>query len=167
MNTLDILQYGHQHVLDSLKGLARLEWETPGVCGIWSVKDVLAHLASFEFFRILAVRQLLEPSIPNPTIIAMLADEITFNDSEVERRQQWSAERTLADYVEASDKTAEFLPHLPPMLLQQNGTLPWYGKAYSLNDFIVYTNYGHKREHVAQVKRFRTMLRQQAPALSF
>jgi len=30
---------------------------------------------------------------------------------------------------------------------------------YALDDFIVYTNYGHKREHSAQIAAFRDGLR--------
>jgi hypothetical protein len=25
-----------------------MAWETPGACGVWSVKDIIAHLASYE-----------------------------------------------------------------------------------------------------------------------
>jgi hypothetical protein len=41
---------------------------------------------------------------------------------------------------------------------RQNGTLPWYGSEYDLDDFIVYTFYGHKREHSAQIAAFRDWL---------
>ena len=41
---------------------------------------------------------------------------------------------------------------------RENGTLPWYGAEYSLDDFIVYTYYGHKREHAAQIAAFRDHL---------
>jgi hypothetical protein len=32
------------------------------------------------------------------------------------------------------------------------GTIPWYGPQYSLEDLIVYTMYGHKREHNPQLE---------------
>ena len=35
------------------------------------------------------------------------------------------------------------------------GTLPWYGAEYSVDDYITYAIYGHKREHIAQVNVFR------------
>ena len=37
---------------------------------------------------------------------------------------------------------------------REPGTLPWYGPEYDLEDFIAYTFYGHKREHMAQVNVF-------------
>ena len=41
-------------------------------------------------------------------------------------------------------------------------SFPWYGKEYALDDFIVYTFYGHKREHSAQIAAFRDLLRREA-----
>ncbi len=47
---------------------------------------------------------------------------------------------------------------IPSETLRQNGTLPWYGMAYALDDFLVYAYYGHKREHSAQIAAFRDRL---------
>ena len=48
MNAVDILKYGHLTVLQTLDGFSESAWDTPGACGVWSVKDVIAHLASYE-----------------------------------------------------------------------------------------------------------------------
>ena len=48
MNASDILKYGHHTVLRAIDGLPEAEWETGGVCGVWAVKDIIAHLASYE-----------------------------------------------------------------------------------------------------------------------
>src|SRR5689334_18125965 len=48
MNASDILKYGHGTVLRAIDGLPEAEWEIGGVCGVWSVKDIIAHLASYE-----------------------------------------------------------------------------------------------------------------------
>src|SRR6266702_5398099 len=48
MNANDILRYGHGTVLQTIEGLPESAWETPGACGVWSVKDIIAHLASYE-----------------------------------------------------------------------------------------------------------------------
>ena len=34
---------------------------------------------------------------------------------------------------------------------RQIGAIPWYGPEYSLDDFVVYNIYGHKREHDPQL----------------
>jgi hypothetical protein len=36
----------------------------------------------------------------------------------------------------------------------KEGILKWYGAEYDLEDFIVYTFYGHKREHCGQIATF-------------
>ena len=48
MNAGDMLKYGQHTVLQSLDGFPEASWETPGACGVWSVKDIIAHLASYE-----------------------------------------------------------------------------------------------------------------------
>src|SRR5260370_34951420 len=48
MNATDILKYGQLTVLNTIEGFPESEWETPGACGDWSVKDIIAHLASYE-----------------------------------------------------------------------------------------------------------------------
>ena len=48
MNAADILKYGQLTALQSINGFPEAEWETPGACGYWSVKDIIAHLASYE-----------------------------------------------------------------------------------------------------------------------
>ena len=48
MNVGDVLKYGHEMVIQAVDGLADPDWLTPGVCGIWTVKDVIAHLGSAE-----------------------------------------------------------------------------------------------------------------------
>jgi hypothetical protein len=34
---------------------------------------------------------------------------------------------------------------------RDTGTIPWYGPEYSLDDLVVYQQYGHKREHDPQL----------------
>lgn len=48
MNASDILKYGQLTVLHTIEGFPEAEWDTPGACGVWSVKDIIAHLTSYE-----------------------------------------------------------------------------------------------------------------------
>ncbi len=47
MNAVDILKYGHLTVIQTIDGFPESAWDTPGACGTWSVKDIIAHLASY------------------------------------------------------------------------------------------------------------------------
>ena len=48
MNAQDILKYGNLTVCHTIEGLDDGDWTTGGVCGVWSVKDIIGHLAAYE-----------------------------------------------------------------------------------------------------------------------
>lgn len=157
MNAVDILKYGHQTFLNSIDGLPEGDWHTPGVCGVWSVWDIIAHLASYEQVLIEVLNSLLGDS-PTPTLDKFGELGVQFNDVEVEARRDRAVGDVLAEYQDAHSQTLALLAKIPAEVRRQNGTLPWYGPDYDLDDFIVYTFYGHKREHSAQIGVFRDQL---------
>lgn len=158
MNTDNVLQYGHQMVVQTVKGLPEKDWYTPGVCGVWSVKDIIAHLASFEKLLVDVLASQLEEDHPTPTLDRFLEDFVAFNDIEVAARQHLTVAEVWAEYNDTQTRTAELLAQIPMEERHLNGVLPWYGEEYDLEDFIVYTFYGHKREHSAQIAAFRDRL---------
>jgi len=159
MNTLDILRYGHQTVVKSLDAVPQGEWQHPGVTGIWSVKDIVAHLASFEHTLLEVLVGLLGEDKPTPYLkrMATLGPQ-GFNDYEVEQRQTMTPGEVLAEYTTTHEEVMAFAARIPADTYRQTGILPWYGAEYDLDDFLVYSFYGHKREHMAQVDRFRDTL---------
>jgi uncharacterized protein (TIGR03083 family) len=155
MNAVDVLNYGHLTLLQAVEKLPDAEWETPGVCGTWSVKEILAHLASFEQALVEVLNALLaEQTDPPPLVLAMLADPQAFNDSQVAQRQSDTPATVLAEYKAAQAQTLSLAAQIPAELFHQNGALPWYGETYDLDDFLAYTYYGHKREHSAEINVF-------------
>lgn len=160
MNTVDVLKYGHQTVLRTLEALPQTEWNTSGVCGSWSVKDIIAHLASYEHMLVDILTPFLEDS-PTPYLDKMVAlGPLGFNDAEVTARQDKTIDEVLVEFNDAHARTMVLATRIPPETYRQNGTLPWYGSEYDLDDFIVYTFYGHKREHSAQIAVFGDQLAQ-------
>jgi hypothetical protein len=154
VNANDILKYGHLTVLRAVDGLPPADWETPGVCGVWSVKEIVAHLASYEHMLVDVLASLLTDA-PTPTLDAFKSGGQAFNDAEVERRQGWPVERVLGDYSDTCAQTMALLERVPLARRREAGALAWYGADYDLEDFLVYTFYGHKREHCAQIAVFR------------
>jgi uncharacterized damage-inducible protein DinB len=157
MNTNDVLKYGHQTVLQTIEGLPEAEWHTPGVCGVWSVKEIIAHLASFEHLLVDVLNSLLDES-PTPTLDKFFEDHLQFNDTEVLKRRDKTVSEVWAEYEDTHAQTAALMNQIPPETRRQNGILSWYGAEYDLDDFIAYTFYGHKREHCAQIAVFRDQL---------
>lgn len=159
MNTLDILKYGQLTVLSTLKDFPKGELSTPGACAVWSVKDIIGHLASYEQALVEVLSGFLEGG-PTPTLEKMGAGLQQFNDYEVALRQGRTMAEVLAEFNNTHAQVMALAPRIPTETYRQNGALPWYGSEYDLDDFIVYTYYGHKREHSAQIAAFRDRLTQ-------
>jgi uncharacterized damage-inducible protein DinB len=157
MNVSDILKYGNLTLLQSVDGLPETNWVVAGVCGVWSVKDILAHMTSYEHLLAEVLDTYLGAEF-GPTMSGMAQTGDEWNDIQVERRQGMSVADVLAEYGEAHQKVMALAAQIPAQTYRENGTMPWYGAGYCLDDFIVYTNYAHKREHSAQIMVYRDQL---------
>ncbi len=157
MNASDILMYGHGTVLQTIEGLPESAWETPGACGVWSVKDIIGHLASYEHVMVDVLSAFVGGG-PTPYLNKYTDPGGQFNDSEVELRKGKTVREVLGEYNDTHEQVRSLAARIPVETFRQTGTLPWYGMEYALDDFIVYTQYGHKREHSAQIAAFRDHL---------
>jgi hypothetical protein len=154
MNAHDVLKYGHRTVQRAIEGLTPEQWTLTGACGVWSCKDLIAHLASYEQVLVEVLRSFTGEGGPTPHLDRMRAGG-NFNDAEVAARQGLSVNETLAEYEAAQAETLRLLARVPAEVRRQPGTLPWYGAEYDLEDYIVYAIYAHKREHCGQIAVFR------------
>jgi hypothetical protein len=155
MNPQDILKYGHLTVLKTVETFPREQFDTPGAVGYWSVKDVVAHLASYELVLVEVLQNILGPC-PTPLVDEFMADGQAFNDRQVDvLRKDRTMQQAFDEYRSAYENMAELAKQLPPDAWRQMGILPWYGAEYDLEDFIIYTYYGHKREHSGQIQTWR------------
>ena len=164
MNASDILKYGQLTVLHTIEGFPEAEWETPGACGVWSVKDIIAHLASYEHVleEVLSAFVASGPSTapaPGSYLRKFTDPNGNFNDSEVAAHKEKTLRDVLGEFDDTHEQVISMIAQIPPETLRQTGTIPWYGAAYALDDFIVYAFYGHKREHSAQIAAFRDHLK--------
>jgi uncharacterized damage-inducible protein DinB len=157
MNAADILKYGHRTVLQTIADLSADAWETPGACGVWSCKDIIAHLASFEHVLVDILATFLGGD-PTPSLDQFRDPNSDFNDAQVALRQRTTVGALVAEYSATCAQTMELIGRIPEETLRESGTLPWYGAEYALDDLIVYMYYGHKREHAAQIAAFRDRL---------
>ncbi len=155
MNALDIIKYGQRDVLESVKDLPESMRDKSGVTTSWSVKDTLSHLASYEHLLEDVLNFVAKPGSTTHYLDAMNKSSSSFNDEQVAVFRAMSFDQILEDYIKTYDRVRILVELIGPQKLQEVGTIPWYGKEYSLDDFIVYASYGHKREHVGQIKQFR------------
>ncbi|MBZ0290897.1 MAG: maleylpyruvate isomerase N-terminal domain-containing protein, partial [Anaerolineae bacterium] len=143
MNPSDILKYGDSFLVKILDGVPQSEWEKGGVCGVWSVKDIMGHLASYEHW----LQEVLAPFAGveiEKKVFALMGEvgPVRWNDVEVENRRGTSIADVLKDYANTFQHTQEHLvPRIPSETWSKVGTIPWYGADYSLDDFVVYAFY--------------------------
>ena len=152
MNAADVMKYGHLTVLKAIDGLPEGDWDLDGVCGVWSVKDILGHLAAYELVLLDVLNSFLDGG-ETPYLDKFKSHE--FNDSEAALRHTRPYKDVLLEYTEAHAQVRPLIARIPAEKWREAGTLPWYGSEYALDDFVVYAFYGHKREHCAQIDKFR------------
>jgi hypothetical protein len=157
MNADAVFRYGHLTLLEAVDALPVAAWATPGVCGVWSAKDVLAHLASYELATADVFTGLLGEGA-TPCLDLFVSQGPDFNPAQVEQRAGQTTEQTLDEYRAAHERAAGLLARIPLGQRRHAGLLGWYGAEYDLEDLITYMSYGHKREHSAQLALFRDRL---------
>lgn len=158
MNVYDILKYGQRTFLQALERIPQERWQDKGVCGVWSTQDVIAHLASYEAVLVDILTLAGGENMPTPALDAYKSGN-PFNDPQVEQRRGMDGDAVLAELKDAHDAVKRIGATIPAERFTATGTLPWYGSEYSLDDFIVYSFYGHKREHAAQLDVFADRLK--------
>lgn len=154
MNAHDILFYGDRTLMASLDRVPEQERMTPGLIGWWSARDTMAHLAIFEEGLV----QLLESFLGGPFPEMLSNMDSRKNDELVAQRKDKTFDELLQSYKMSRARVLELIKQIPPETLRRTGTIPWYGDEYSLDDFIVYTFYGHAREHAARFDAFADQL---------
>ena len=147
MNPLDILRYGQEHIEDEIRTFGPADWEATAL-GTWSAKDLVGHIGVYEvrFAEILMTFAGEEPATNlrgEPTA--------TFNDDQAAIRSGWSVDAVVDELRAAHRRVIDLAERIAPETWRTVGTIPWYGSEYSLEDLLVYTQYGHKREHAPQL----------------
>jgi hypothetical protein len=157
VNASDVLKYGQSTLLRTFEAFPQRAWDTPGACGYWSVKDIIAHLASYELVLVDVLASCLNGS-PTPVLQAYLDLGHAWNDTEVNKRKRQTVQENLAELAGAHERSMALVVQIAPGALREPGSIPWYGREYALDDLIVYQYYGHKREHSAQIAAMRDLV---------
>lgn len=153
MNTSDMLQNSNLMVIQAVDGVPETNWDIPGACGEWSVKDIIAHLTSYEQV-VLDVLNIFQQGEPTPYVLHWVNQPDAFNAAEVEKRKYLPAQQVIDEYQNLQVQATSLLMQIPAEKIQQSGTMPWYRKECCLADFIDLI-YSHTREHCIQIALFR------------
>jgi hypothetical protein len=118
----------------------------------------MAHLASFEQVLAELLTSLEDASASTPTLELFISNTPEFNNPQVALRKDHAPAQVLAEYQDWHQQVRELVRKLPAEKFKEVGILPWYGAEYDLEDFLIYTYYGHKREHSAQIALYKKRL---------
>lgn len=147
MQTLDVLRYGQRTIASTIGRYGPDDW-TRIALGVWTAKDLVGHIGAFE----VRFADTLAGFVGEPVTSGLLdAPTDTFNDDQAAVRADWTIEAVLAELADAHERVMRHAERIPAETWRQVGTIPWYGPEYSLDDLVVYQQYGHKREHDPQL----------------
>jgi len=149
MNAAEMLDNVHLRTIRALDDLPELQWDIPGACGNWTVKEIVAHLTSYELALAEGLKAFLGQPSTHMYISRLLEDGAKFNEEEVEKRRYETAQHVMDDYNDAQIQTMSLLEQIPAQKLQQK-----VADDRSLNDFII-SFYNHMNEHCDQIEKFR------------
>ena len=147
MQAVDVLMYGQRTIERTIARYRPDDWQRV-VLGVWTAKDLVGHLGAFE----VRFADVLAGFVGAPMLTDLTAkDPRTFNDDQAAVRRDWPIEQVLAELREAHERAMAHARAIEPERWREVGAIPWYGPQYSLDDLVVYTMYGHKREHDPQL----------------
>lgn len=126
---------------ESFEGLSESTLEEPGVVGLWSVWDVLGHIATWEDEALKALSQILQGK-RNP-----YGDIDAFNAQEQERKRDFSLDQIKKDLEATHERVVAFLAGAPESA---------YVRENSFRRRLRLDTYNHYREHAAQIAERRT-----------
>lgn len=157
MHPLTTLRYAHKTLLDSTQDLSDADWDTPGVCGFWSVKQIIGHIVAWDSFFCEFVARHAGMDIPRPHIDDFRAfdgNDDLFNEKYGTSASSKQKAELLAELEAVYARETEICEKIPAEAWHQTGVLRWAPEE-DLEDYLLYAVYGHKYEHAAQIIVFR------------
>ena len=131
-----------------LAQLSVAEINQPGAVGVWSVKDVLAHIGFWERYGANIIRDAMRGSTPD-----LVADDETErnNASVVAQYYQRSLAAVIADWQQAREDLLEEIEGLADVDLNDPDRFPW-SEGRTLLDRLTGNSFGHEQEHIEQIR---------------
>ncbi len=159
MNTAEQLENAHLLVIQTVNNFPEAEWDIPTLKDRWTVKEIVAHLADYEHVLQDVLNTFLAETPDTPYLSVFIRQFTDYNGDfdkvQLGERGNYTAQQVIAEYQEVQSETTGQLARIPVETLGQQGTLPWYGKGHSLNDFIGRLT-GHIQLHCEEITAFRT-----------
>ena len=124
------------------------ERESRPVCGEWTLKDVLGHVADWEWLGVEGLRQMAAGRAPQ---VEHVEDLDAWNRAHVEARRDQSWEAVWADFHAARRTLLEVLEGMSQAHLERSFPSPWGPDITPYRWVCVYL--AHDREHAEGLRR--------------
>jgi hypothetical protein len=128
--------------------LSVAQMNLPGAVGVWSVKDVLAHIAFWERYVAAIVRAARCGETPQLDVEDLTESR---NASVVAQYYLTSLGAVLASWHTAREELLDQIAELSEADLNEPDRFPW-SQGRSLLDRIAGNSYEHEREHIEQIR---------------
>jgi hypothetical protein len=144
-NILNRLEENWQVLLQAVTGLSEKELMEPGVCGHWSVRDIMGHVSTWEEEAMQNIPLILQGE-PTPRYSSSGGIE-AFNDRAQVDKKEYTLSRVKRDFHGAHQRFISYLSSLPEAFFNNN---PRFVKRIRLD------GYNHYTEHAAQIGKWRS-----------
>lgn len=149
---LDTLSATRAELLAALDGLTPDQMILPGVTGIWSVKDILAHLVAWEAEVVTALNQA-QQNRRMPSIIA-IEDIDEWNEEQYYINSARSLEAILSDFEGVHKMLCRMVTDFDERALTDGRRYPWM-EGEPLWLLIEETVILHEQEHASEIRAWR------------
>ena len=134
---------------DSFQGLSRQTLLEPGVVGHWSIRDVLAHVATWDEEALKALPVILEGGrVPRYSTLYGGID--AFNAQAQDRKQDSPLGQVFTELEETHQRLLSYLDEVPDAA---------FGRENRFLRRLRQDTYGHYREHAEQIRTWRQIRR--------
>lgn len=151
---LDDLREARAELVAALQGLPDDVLLRPGVAGLWSVKDTLAHLVAWEAELVTVLSRPLSKKLKNAPQIAIMEDIDEWNEEQYHANAQRGLDIIRADFEGVHKHLLKAIADLDEPTLEQPMRFEWM-EGEPLSYLILETAVWHEREHAADIRAWR------------
>lgn len=153
MTVAEQLENVHLQVIQTVDNLPELEWDMPMSEGGWTVKDTIAHLASYTYVLADMCHVVLKDSKPTSYITQYIQQGTEFNQTQVAARSNHTAQQVINEFEEVQAEVVGLLASIPVEKINEKGTLDARSER-SLSDSVKGLT-GHIQRHCDEITAFR------------
>lgn len=153
MNKNDVLtelEKSRQQLLDIIEELSDEDMQISGVCGKWSIKDILVHIMLWESELVKALWKIQHGETPTPTLAEGQTDH-ELNEIWYQEYKDRPLDRILPDFHGVRKQTIRRIDGLSDHDISDPKRFAWL-KGTPLWKRIAYDGFEHEFEHLKEIE---------------